>query len=91
MQPKRRPIYTHEGGKAVRMKFARTRSEKGLYENYEFDLARSLGVAFEMEDGTSDFVILNLAATGSLGESSEHFSAKQVYYEFGKIADFVFL
>ena len=44
-----------------------------------------------MEDGTSDFVILNLAATGSLGESSEHFSAKQVYYEFGKIADFVFL
>ncbi|MCQ4874654.1 MULTISPECIES: PKD-like family lipoprotein [Odoribacteraceae] len=85
------PIYTHEGGKVVRMRFARTRSEKDGYKNYEFDLARSLGVAFEMEDGTSDFVILNLAATGSLGESSEHFSAKQVYYEFGKITDFVFL
>ena len=85
------PIYTHEGGKVTRMKFARTRNEQTGYENYEFDLARSLGVVFEMEDGSCDFVVLNLASTGSVGTDSEHYPAKQVYHEFGKITDVVFL
>lgn len=55
------------------------------YENYEFDLARSLGVVFEMEDGSCDFVVLNLASTGSVGTDSEHYPAKQVYHDLEKL------
>lgn len=90
-------VYTHSGGKAVKMKFARkgaldTDNNSAFpYEAYEFDLNRSLGVVFDMGGGKSDFVILNLSATGGIGVDSESYPAKQVYSGFGEITDFVFL
>ena len=86
-------IYSHPGGKAVKMKFARQckKDDKSTYDEYEFDTFYSLGIAFEMEDGTGEFVVLNLAPTGNIGSDSEHYSAKQVHTGFGKITDFVFI
>ena len=88
-------IYTHPSGKIAKMKFAK-RYINSIYdeEDYaesEFDLEMSLGISVDMEDGTSDFVILNLSSTGNVGADSEHYSATQVYHEFGKIADFVYM
>lgn len=91
------PIYTHPGSKGIRrMEFARTLAEKEAdlsigYKNYGYELARSLGVAFEMEDGTYDFVVLNLSANGYVASDSGAFPAKQVHEGFGEIADFVFI
>ncbi|MEY8593568.1 PKD-like family lipoprotein [Butyricimonas hominis] len=91
------PVYTHPGSKRIRhMEFARTEPEKAAnitigYENYGYDLSRSLGIAFEMEDGTCDFVVLNLSANGYIGSDNGVFPAKQVHEGFGEITDFVFL
>ena len=90
-------VYTHTGGKALKMKFARKGtvedddSGKILYTDYEFDLNQSLGIAFDMGNGKNDFVILNLSATGAIGADSENYPAKQVYTDFGEINDFLFL
>lgn len=86
-------IYTHPGGKATKMKFARQckKDDKSDYAEYEFDTFYSLGIAFEMEDGSGELVILNLAPTGNIGADSEHYPAKQVHIGFGRIADFVFI
>ena len=58
---------------------------------YQFDMKQSLGVSFDMGNGTSDFVILNLSSTGSVGADSEDYPALQVYPDFGAIVDFVFI
>ena len=85
-------IYTHAGGKAVKMKFAkRYLSSSNAFEAYEFDVQYSLGIGFDMGNGKGDFVILNLSSTGSVGGDSEHYPAKQVYTDFGEITDFVFI
>lgn len=85
-------IYTHAGGKAVKMKFAkRYLSSSNAFDAYEFDVQYSLGVGFDMGNGKGDFVILNLSSTGSVGGDSEHYPAKQVYTDFGEITDFVFI
>ena len=85
-------IYTHAGGKAVKMKFAkRYLSSSNAFDAYEFDVQYSLGIGFDMGNGKGDFVILNLSSTGSVGGDSEHYPAKQVYSDFGEIADFVFI
>ncbi|MCQ4874671.1 PKD-like family lipoprotein [Butyricimonas paravirosa] len=85
-------VYTHTGGKVTKMKFARRKApSEGLYDAYQFDLLRSLGVSFDMGNGKSDFVILNLSATGSIGADSESYPATQIYSDFGEIADFVFI
>lgn len=90
-------VYTHTGGKAMKMKFARKGTVEddsngdSLYPDYEFDLNQSLGVAFDMGNGKSDFVILNLSATGTVGADSENYPAKQIYSDFGEIKDFLFL
>lgn len=84
-------IYTHAGGKAVKMKFAkRYLSSSNAFDAYEFDVQYSLGIGFDMGNGKGDFVILNLSSTGSVGGDSEHYPAKQVYTDFGEITDFVF-
>ena len=86
------PVYTHPGGKAVKMKFARKNaSAKGSFKAYQFDVLRSLGISFDMGNGKSDFVILNLSGTGGIGPDSEDYPATQVYSDFGQIADFVFI
>ena len=85
-------IYTHTGGKATKMKFAKRKAPgAGEFAAYEFDLQRSLGVSFDMGNGKSDFVILNLSSTGSVGANSVTYPATQVYSDFGEIADFVFI
>jgi hypothetical protein len=85
-------IYTHAGGKAVKMKFAkRYLSSSNAFDAYEFDVQYSLGIGFDMRNGKGDFVILNLSSTGSVGGDSEHYPAKQVYTDFGEITDFVFI
>ena len=85
-------IYTHAGGKAVKMKFAkRYLSSSNAFDAYEFDVRYSLGIGFDMGNGKGDFVILNLSSTGSVGGDSEHYPAKQVYTDFGEITDFVFI
>lgn len=90
-------IYTHpQGGMITKMKFARpsytygTKNE-GLYDDYEFDTNRSLGVVVDMGNGTNEFVVLNLSTMGSIGADSDHYPAEQVHQRFGDIADFVFL
>lgn len=86
------PVYTHPGGKAVKMKFARRNAPAGgLYKAYQFGVSRSLGISFDMGNGKSDFVILNLSGTGGVGPDSEDYPATQVYSAFGQIADFVFI
>ena len=85
-------IYTHAGGKAVKMKFAkRYLSSSNAFDAYEFDVQYSLGIGFDMGNGKGDFVILNLSSTGSVGGDSEHYPAKQVYTDFGEITVFVFI
>ena len=85
-------IYTHAGGKAVKMKFAkRYLSSSNAFDAYEFDVQYSLGIGFDMGNGKGNFVILNLSSTGSVGGDSEHYPAKQVYTDFGEITDFVFI
>lgn len=85
-------IYTHAGGKAVKMKFAkRYLSSSNAFDAYEFDVQYSLGIGFDMGNGKGDFVILNLSSTGSVGGDSEYYPAKQVYTDFGEITDFVFI
>lgn len=85
-------IYTHAGGKAVKMKFAkRYLSSSNAFDAYEFDVQYSLGIGFDMGNGKGDFVILNLSSTGSVSGDSEHYPAKQVYTDFGEITDFVFI
>ena len=85
-------IYTHAGGKAVKMKFAkRYLSSSNAFDAYEFDVQYSLGIGFDMGNGKGDFVILNLSSTGSVGGDSEHYPAKQVYTDVGEITDFVFI
>ena len=85
-------IYTHAGGKAVKMKFAkRYLSSSNAFDAYEFDVQYSLGIGFDMGNGKGDFVILNLSSTGRGGGDSEHYPAKQVYTDFGEITDFVFI
>ena len=85
-------IYTHAGGKAVKMKFAkRYLSSSNAFDAYEFDVQYSLGIGFDMGNGKGDFVILNLSSTGSVGGDSKHYPAKQVYTDFGEITDFVFI
>lgn len=85
-------IYTHAGGKAVKMKFAkRYLSSSNAFDAYEFDVQYSLGIGFDMGNGKGDFVILNLSSTGSVGGDSEHYPAKQVYTDFREITDFVFI
>lgn len=85
-------IYTHAGGKAVKMKFAkRYLASSNAFDAYEFDVQYSLGIGFDMGNGKGDFVILNLSSTGSVGGDSEHYPAKQVYTDFGEITDFVFI
>ena len=85
-------IYTHAGGKAVKMKFAkRYLSSSNAFDAYEFDVQYSLGIGFDMGNGKGAFVILNLSSTGSVGGDSEHYPAKQVYTDFGEITDFVFI
>ena len=48
-------------------------------------------VAFDMGNGKSDFVILNLSSTGSVGANSATYPATQVYSDFGEVTDFVFI
>ncbi len=84
-------IYSHPEGKAVKMRFARNTASEQDYSGYEFPLKKSLGIAFEMPDGTGEMVILNLNASGRIGENSTTWEAKQVHKGFGKIKDFVFI
>ena len=45
-------IYTHAGGKAVKMKFAkRYLSSSHAFDAYEFDVQYSLGIGFDMGNG----------------------------------------
>lgn len=87
------PIYTHPGGKVSLMKFAKKANTHSNFDftDYEFDPYRSLGVAFDMGNGKSDFVVLNLSVTGGIGTDSESYPATQVYTDFGEIKDILFL
>ena len=87
------PVYTHTGGRAVKMKFAKkTQINSNLdYTAYEFDPNKSLGVSFDMGNGVYDFVVLNLSEMGTIGSDSESYPAQQVYSGFGEIKDFLFL
>ena len=88
------PIYTHErGGNATVMKFARKAywEDDADYTDYEFDPNYSLAIAFDLGNGKSDFVVLNLSTTGTIGADSEHYPATQIYTDFGEIKDILFL
>lgn len=88
------PIYTHTGGKVKKMKFAKKARFNTSYldfTDYEFDPFRSLGVVFDLGNGKSDFVVLNLSVTGGIGTDSENYPATQVYTDFGEIKDILFL
>lgn len=82
-----REIYTHDQpGTITRMKIAKY---EGLnttmdYDAYGYDVYKSMGVAIDLGNGKSDFVVLNLS---SVGEEEE----RQVYRDFGTITDMVFL
>lgn len=86
-------IYTHPGGKAKTMKFAKKgRVDKKVdYSEYGFDVNRSLGVVFEMGDGTCELVVLNLANTGKIAPDGEVWPSIQVHKGFGDIKDIEFL
>lgn len=87
------PVYTHPGGNAKVLKFAYSR-EPHVYQDfsaYEHDLTRSLGVVFEMADGTSEFVVLNLSITGKIAPDGEKWPSLQVYKGFGGVKDVLFL
>ena len=76
------------------MKFAKKAQINSTYldfSNYEFDPNRSLGVVFDMGNGTCDVVILNLSVTGGIGSDSENYPATQVYTGFGEVKDILFL
>ena len=88
------PVYTHAGGKATMMKFAKKAKINTNYldfTNYEFDPNRSLGIVFDMGNGKCDFVVLNLSVTGGVGTDSENYPATQVYTDFGDVKDILFL
>ena len=88
------PVYTHAGGKATMMKFAKKAKINTSYldfTNYEFDPNRSLGIVFDMGNGKCDFVVLNLSVTGGIGTDSENYPATQVYTDFGDVKDILFL
>ena len=81
---------------AVQMKFARTSqiansTNLPAYAGYEFDINRSLGIVCKIGDSMSEFVVLNLSASGNIESNSEHYMAQQTYNEFGEIVDFVFI
>ena len=86
-------VYTHPGGKARLAKFANS-GDPHAYQDfsaYEHPLNQSLGVVFEMPDGTSDLVILNLSITGKIAPNGEKWPAEQVYKGFGEVKDILFL
>ena len=88
------PVYTHSGGQATVMKFAKSTEVNTSYldySGYEFDPNRSLGVTFDMGNGKCDFVILNLSVTGGVDADSENYPATQVHTGFGEIKDILFL
>jgi len=92
-------IYQHPDPNAVAsvMRFARkdvggndpdTYAE--MYEAYEFPVMRSLGVGFNLPDGSGEFVVLNLTTAGKV-DKNKTFPAEQVHRGFGKIKDVVFI
>ena len=87
------PVYTHPGGKATCMKFAYSCTPHTYqdFSAYEHDLTRSLGVVFEMADGTSEFVVLNLSITGKIAPDGEKWPSLQVYKGLGDVKDILFL
>lgn len=83
---------------AIGMKFARTNqvasttsTNLAAYSSYEFDINRSLGIVCKIGNTMSEFVVINLSASGNLDANSEHYAARQIYSEFGEIVDFVFI
>lgn len=78
-------IYSHNGGVASAMKFARKDVSNGEYPEYIYDVNRQLGIVFKKSDGTSDFVVLDLTIAGK----PEHI--QEYKGQFGNIKDVVFL
>ena len=78
-------IYSHNGGVASAMKFARKDLYNGEYPEYIYDVNRQLGIVFKKSDGTSDFVVLDLTIAGK----PEHI--QEYKGQFGNIKDVIFL
>lgn len=92
-------IYQHPdgGAKATVLKMAREGDSDKLYdENYGHAPGRSLGIVFELPDGTGELVVLNLNGSGKVDDNGK-FPAIQRHNEsadgqkFGKIKDIVFI
>ncbi|MEG2228262.1 MAG: PKD-like family lipoprotein, partial [Odoribacter sp.] len=60
------------------------------YGDYEHNPNRSLGIAFELSDGTSEVVILDLNNAGKL-DADGKYPAVQQHSGFGKITDIAFI
>lgn len=92
-------IYQHPDPNAVIsvMRFARkdvgaNRPEvyAETYADYEFPVMRSLGVGFNLPDGSGEFVVLNLTTAGKVDKNNTY-PAAQVHKGFGKIKDVAFI
>lgn len=60
------------------------------YADYEFPVMRSLGVGFNLPDGSGELVILNLTTAGKV-DKNKTYPAQQEHKGFGKIKDIVFI
>lgn len=65
-------------------------SYEGIYADYEFPVMRSLGVGFNLPDGSGEVVILNLTSAGKV-DKNKTYPAQQEHKGFGKIKDIVFI
>ena len=92
-------VYQHPNPNAVVsvMRFARKDvgsqnpdSYAETYADYEFPVHRSLGVGFNLPDGSGEMVILNLTSAGKV-DKNKTYPAQQEHKGFGKIKDIVFI
>ncbi|MEG2555119.1 MAG: PKD-like family lipoprotein [Odoribacter sp.] len=83
--------HPNEGAKAkvMRMAWEDIPNDEKFVE-YGFNPNRSLGIAFELSDGTSEVVILNLNNAGKL-DTDGKYPAVQQHSGFGKITDIAFI
>ena len=89
-------IYSHAGStKAVCMDFAKqqeTYLDDDPFMGNNYPMWQQLGIAFQMNDGSYEFVVLHLDITGKVAsEGSDLYPSVQVYRGLGKVADIAFV
>ena len=90
-----REIYHHEGAiKAVCMEFAKGQEnylEDDSFMGNNYAMPQQMGIAFEMADGSYEFVVLHLDGTGKINVEEAVYPSQQVYKGLGRVADIAFV